>query len=314
LRWTDPFGLAPQPTSSWRQALSSFWDQAVGFAKQNDLIQFGLGTAIGGLQGLAPGGGIADLGYLKYFADGMSASFNLGKGVGEVGVGVAQIIVGGAGAITGAGGGIVLALPTGGLATAGGLALAGAGAATAANGAVSTLAGIANIGQALDQLKAQQARGLQSSAQGSGSAPNAQTATPGGSQPGTSGGANATAGAERGIFSIGPYRPSGAPLENHHGVLDVWASHNIPGYVSRGANTPTIALTEAQHAATKAVYRDWLFEQTGRRVGGSVNWSQVSPREIQSLTSRMFDAVSVPAAARADYFRAFHQYIYGVAP
>lgn len=124
----------------------------------------------------------------------------------------------------------------------------------------------------------------------------------------------AAGGAERGVFSVGPYRPSAAPLENHHRVLDVWPSHNIPGYASRGASTPTIALTEAQHTATKAVYRDCLFEHTGRRVGGSVNWSQVSAREMQSLTNRMFDAAGVPAAARTDYFRAFHQYIYGVAP
>jgi hypothetical protein len=124
----------------------------------------------------------------------------------------------------------------------------------------------------------------------------------------------AARGGGRSVFGVGPYRPSAAPLENHHGVLDVWASHNIPGYVSRGANTPTIALTGAQHAATKAVYRDWLFEQTGRRVGGSVNWSHVSPREIQSLTNRMLDAAGVPGAARAEYFRVFHQYIYGVVP
>jgi hypothetical protein len=55
---------------------------------------------------------------------------------------------------------------------------------------------------------------------------------------------------------IVPYRPSNAPLENHHGVLDVWAKHNVPNYVSRGADTPTIALTQAQHNATKAVYRE----------------------------------------------------------
>jgi hypothetical protein len=84
--------------------------------------------------------------------------------------------------------------------------------------------------------------------------------------------------------------------------------------VSRGANTPTIALTEAQHAATNAVYRDWLFEKTGRRVGGSVDWTQVSAQEIQNLTNRMFDAAGVPSAARIEYFRAFHQYIYGVYP
>lgn len=56
------------------------------------------------------------------------------------------------------------------------------------------------------------------------------------------------------------------------------------------------------------------FEKTGRRVGGSVDWSQVSASEIQSLTNRMFDAAGVPNSARAEYFRAFHQYVYGVGP
>lgn len=113
-------------------------------------------------------------------------------------------------------------------------------------------------------------------------------------------------------FSVGPYRPSASPFENHHGVLDVWASHNVPGYVSRGANTPSIVLTQGQHAATKAVYRDWLFERTGRRVGGSIDWKNVSARDIQTLANRMFDAAGVPAAARTEYFRAFHQHIYGI--
>lgn len=44
-----------------------------------------------------------------------------------------------------------------------------------------------------------------------------------------------------------------------------------------------------------------------------MNWSQVSPREMQSLANRMFDAAGVPAASREEHFRAFHQYIYGVA-
>jgi len=94
-------------------------------------------------------------------------------------------------------------------------------------------------------------------------------------------------------------------------VLDVWAKHNIPGYVSRGSNTPTIALTKKQHAATKKVYRDWLFERTGKRVGGKVDWKTVSPREMQNLTNRMFNAADVPHSARAEYFRAFNQYNYG---
>ncbi|MFC8027248.1 T7SS effector LXG polymorphic toxin, partial [Bacillus velezensis] len=85
-------------------------------------------------------------------------------------------------------------------------------------------------------------------------------------------------------FDVVDYRPSNSPLENHHGVMDVWAKHNVPNYVSRGSNTPTVALTKEQHNATKKVYREWLFEKTGKKVGGKVNWKEVSPREIQELT------------------------------
>lgn len=111
-------------------------------------------------------------------------------------------------------------------------------------------------------------------------------------------------------FDVVDYRPSNPPFENHHGVLDVWAKHNIDDYVSRGTRTPTVALTKTQHEATRKVYRDWLFEQTGKRVGGRVDWSKVSPQEMQRLTERMFDAASVPDAARREYYQAFHQYIY----
>jgi HNH/Endo VII superfamily toxin with a SHH signature/Pre-toxin TG len=112
------------------------------------------------------------------------------------------------------------------------------------------------------------------------------------------------------VYDVVPYRPSNSPLENHHGVLDVWAKHNIPNYVSRGADTPTIALTKEQHDATKMVYREWLYEKTGKKVGRKVDWKSVSPQEVQQLTERMFDAANVPQSARRDYYRAFHQYIY----
>jgi predicted ribonuclease toxin of YeeF-YezG toxin-antitoxin module len=113
-----------------------------------------------------------------------------------------------------------------------------------------------------------------------------------------------------GVYDVVPYRPSNSPLENHHGVLDVWAKHNIPNYVSRGTDTPTIALTKAQHDATKSVYREWLYEKTGKKVGGKVDWKTVSPQEMHQLTERMFDAANVPQSARREYYRAFHQYIY----
>ncbi|WP_339181571.1 ribonuclease YeeF family protein [Bacillus sp. FSL R5-0560] len=109
-------------------------------------------------------------------------------------------------------------------------------------------------------------------------------------------------------FDVVDYRPSNSPLENHHGVMDVWAKHNVRNYVSRGSNTPTVALTKEQHNATKKVYREWLYEKTGKKVGGKVNWKEVSPREIQDLTEKMFDAAKVPKEARQQYYNAFNQY------
>ncbi|WIT26847.1 hypothetical protein [Bacillus phage SPbetaL1] len=109
-------------------------------------------------------------------------------------------------------------------------------------------------------------------------------------------------------FDVVDYRPSNSPLENHHGVMDVWAKHNVPNYVSRGSNTPTVALTKEQHNATKKVYREWLYEKTGKKVGGKVNWKEVTPREIQELTEKMFDAANVPKEARQQYYNAFNQY------
>jgi hypothetical protein len=49
---------------------------------------------------------------------------------------------------------------------------------------------------------------------------------------------------------------------------------------------------------------------TGRPVGGKVDWTQVSPQEIQDLAERMFDAANVPQEARDEYYRAFNRYNY----
>ena len=114
------------------------------------------------------------------------------------------------------------------------------------------------------------------------------------------------------VFDIVEYGDKTPGLENHHGVLDVWATNNIDGYKSRASKSTTIALTPEQHAATKSVYRDWLYERTGKKVGGKVDWTSVSPQEAQALTERMFDAANVPLSARNDYYREFNRYIYGL--
>lgn len=83
-------------------------------------------------------------------------------------------------------------------------------------------------------------------------------------------------------------------------------------YRSRASNSTTIALTKEQHAATKSVYRDWLFEKTGKKVGEKVDWKSVSPQKVQSLSERMFDAAGVPDYARRNYYSEFNKYIYGL--
>ncbi|WIM97628.1 DNRLRE domain-containing protein [Actinoplanes oblitus] len=109
-----------------------------------------------------------------------------------------------------------------------------------------------------------------------------------------------------------PYRPSHVGLENHHGILDVWAKHNIPNYKSRAAGSTTVALKKGEHDATKKVYRDWLEARTGKRVGGRVDWKKVSPQEIYELSERMFDAAGVAKPARDKYYAEFNRYIYGL--
>lgn len=111
-------------------------------------------------------------------------------------------------------------------------------------------------------------------------------------------------------FDIVTYGTKVTGLEMHHGVLDVWASANIKGYVSRGADTPAIALTKTQHDATRSVLARWRLEQTGS-ITGKVDWTKVSAREIQRLSEKMFDAAGVPQEARRAYYQTFHQYIYG---
>ena len=114
------------------------------------------------------------------------------------------------------------------------------------------------------------------------------------------------------VFDIVEYGDKTPGLENHHGVMDVWAKNNVDGYKSRASDTPTIALTPEQHAATKTVYRDWLFERTGKKVGGKVDWESVSAREIQALSESMFDAANVPMSARTNYYSELTRYLYGL--
>lgn len=55
-----------------------------------------------------------------------------------------------------------------------------------------------------------------------------------------------------------------------------------------------------------------MYERTGNKEGGKVDWTSVSPQEAQALAERMFDVANVPLSARNDYYREFNRYIYGL--
>jgi RHS repeat-associated protein len=104
-----------------------------------------------------------------------------------------------------------------------------------------------------------------------------------------------------------PYKPSNSPFENHHGILNVWGKNNISEY--DGDDAPTVALTPDQHNATRSAFASWRYERTGS-VTGAINWSTVSPQDIQGLAEDMFDAAGVPGEVRQAYYNALNQYIY----
>ena len=111
-------------------------------------------------------------------------------------------------------------------------------------------------------------------------------------------------------YDIVEYGDKTPGLENHHGVMDKWASENIPGYKPRMADSPSMALTKAQHNATRSVYAKWKIENYGFR--GSVDWQNISARDIFYLSESMFDAAKVPQYARNNYYSAFNKYIYNL--
>jgi hypothetical protein len=110
-------------------------------------------------------------------------------------------------------------------------------------------------------------------------------------------------------FTIVRYGDRSPGFENHHGIMDKWAVENIPGYVSRAPDGPSIRLSSANHNQTRMVFTDFTKGWTGRPVA-ALPWDGISPRTMQSLAESMFDSANVPEAARAAYYREFMKYIY----
>jgi len=68
-------------------------------------------------------------------------------------------------------------------------------------------------------------------------------------------------------------------------------------------------MTVSEHAATKRVFEKWRIARTGS-LTGDIQWGNVTPREMNTLTEAMLQASEVPKAVRDAYMRALNRYLY----
>ncbi|HMO34729.1 MAG TPA: hypothetical protein PKA06_01675, partial [Gemmatales bacterium] len=109
------------------------------------------------------------------------------------------------------------------------------------------------------------------------------------------------------LHDIIPYSRRAPGFQKHHGVLDQWASSNVPGY--NGKNAPTVVMTIAEHNITRRIFGQWSYNRTGS-INGPIVWSTVSNREMQALSKNMFDAAGLSRQVQADYFSALTRFLY----
>ncbi|MBS4941784.1 MAG: hypothetical protein KHZ68_09075 [Rothia mucilaginosa] len=83
-----------------------------------------------------------------------------------------------------------------------------------------------------------------------------------------------------GLYDIVDYGSKSAGLFNHHNIMDAWAKHNIPGYISRRSNQSTILLTKCLHEATHRAKRAWMKKTFGKVRG---NWKAMTARQMLEL-------------------------------
>lgn len=69
-------------------------------------------------------------------------------------------------------------------------------------------------------------------------------------------------------------------------------------------------MTLDQHKAAHAVQFDWLEEVMGKRTFQGIDWTKITPRQIDDLMDRMYTAAGVPESVRLNYRCVWNQYIY----
>ncbi|OBU29120.1 hypothetical protein C0Z01_11635 [Photobacterium kishitanii] len=88
----------------------------------------------------------------------------------------------------------------------------------------------------------------------------------------------------------------------------MFGQKNISEYKSRAAENPTMALSVNGHKAAHRAGNDYLKETMGSVRSQAKN---LSPRQMQKMAERRFDAANVPMAARQNFYNSFNRYTYG---
>lgn len=66
--------------------------------------------------------------------------------------------------------------------------------------------------------------------------------------------------------------------------------------------------SNVNHEYTKEVFREWCRKNYGKPIVVRVDWGNMSPREIQKLSEKMFDAVKKSQVTCLEYYRTLKEF------
>jgi hypothetical protein len=84
--------------------------------------------------------------------------------------------------------------------------------------------------------------------------------------------------------------------------MSAWMEKNFPEY--NAGKAPAILMPEANHRLTFGVFNKWKAAMA-QKMDGAFDWRKVSEEEMRELAEEMFDAASVPASIRQEYWAEF---------
>ena len=106
------------------------------------------------------------------------------------------------------------------------------------------------------------------------------------------------------VIKHGSNRPRPVGSQSHHGVMSAWMRSQSSKYNPDLA--PAILMSRKNHEKTFGAFNKWYAEKS-KAMGGKFDWKKVSESDIRTLSEKMFDAASVPANIRQEYWDWFER-------